>query len=133
MLWFLLFLASSSSSCIGFVASTARRALGQQRSVWATAAAGQEQMCFSERKGERKACGRKSGGMGRERAIRPRFSSAACRVSLSVCAVLCFLQAAAEPVATGSVYSSLHSAWRLPARGLTFPEVLSHSASCYSP
>ncbi|MEQ2158887.1 hypothetical protein GOODEAATRI_016828 [Goodea atripinnis] len=37
--------------------------------------------------------------MGRECAIRPRFSSAACLVSLRVCAVLCFLQAAAEPVA----------------------------------
>lgn len=42
------------------------------------------------------------------------------------------LQAAAEPVTVGSVHTPLHSAWRPPARGLTFPEVLSHSASCYS-
>lgn len=49
-----------------------------------------------------------------------------------MCRPPCFLQAAAEPVAVGSVLSPLHSAWRLPAPGLTFPEVLSHSASCYS-
>lgn len=48
------------------------------------------------------------------------------------CPPPCSLQAAAEPVAVGSVHTPLHSAWRPPARGLTFPEVLSHSASCYS-
>lgn len=39
----------------------------------------------------------------------------------------------AEPVTLGSVHHPLRSAWRPPARGLTFPEVQSHSASRYSP
>jgi len=89
-------------------------------------------MHFSRKRSKRKACGRKYGGMGQECAVRARFISAACLVSSSVCVVLCFLQAAAEPVSVGSVHSPLHSAWHPPARGLTFPEVLSHSASCYS-
>lgn len=89
-------------------------------------------MHFSRKRSKRKTCGRNMGEWGKNITQGRGFISAACLVSSSVCAVLCFLQAAAEPVALGSVHSPLHSAWRPPARGLTFPEVLSHSASCYS-
>lgn len=89
-------------------------------------------MHFSKKRRKRKTCGRNMGEWGKNISQGRGFISAACLVSSSVCAVLCFLQAAAEPVALGSVHSPLHSAWRPPARGLTFPEVLSHSASCYS-
>lgn len=84
-------------------------------------------MRVSERRRERKACGRKYVGNG----ARTQHQGA-CLVWSSVHGTLLFLQAAAEPVTVGSVRSSLYPAWRLPARGLTFPEVLSHSASRYS-
>lgn len=71
--------------------------------------------------------------MGRERVVGgpTHLCCLSCLVE-RMCQPPCSLQAAAEPVAVGSVHTPLHSAWRPPARGLTFPEVLSHSASCYS-
>lgn len=71
--------------------------------------------------------------MGQECIVRApfRLCCLSCLVG-RMCHPPCFLQATAEPVAVGSVHSPFDSAWRLPARGLTFPEVLSHSASCYS-
>lgn len=133
VLWFLLLPASSSSRGLCRFACTLGSRAAKVHLSHSCSRTRTDVHLEEERQGERKACGRKSGGMGREGTIRPWLGSAACLVSLSVCGVLCFLQAAAEPVAVGSVHSSLHSAWRPPARGLTFPEVLSHSASCYSP
>lgn len=75
---------------------------------------------FNRGKKKKKIGGAWRGGAGRSPPLRP------------ACHPLCSSQAAAEPVTLGSVHHPLHSAWRPPARGLTFPEVQSHSASCYS-
>lgn len=105
-------------------------ALGQQRSEL------RQQLDASrctplKKRSKRKTCGENLGEWGENMSSGP--GSSLLLVLSSVCVILpSSLQAAAEPVAAESVHTPLHSAWRPPARGLTFPEVLSHSASCYS-
>lgn len=125
MLCFLLLY--TSSSCMDF--SAAHWAPGRQSSVSTTAAAGRRR-CTPHRREAAQSMWQKRCGNG-ERMCHQGIS-AACLVSSSLIPILCVLQAAAEPVAVGSEHHPLHSAWHPPARGLTFPEVLSHSASCYS-